>query len=111
MAHEIPQPVPGWKLLLAAHNKMYTIGKGILSKSKADIMASEGPKALGARRDLLSILLKANLSTSIPETQRLSDTEVIARELCPSVKCSILDNFTQRSQPFFLQATRPLVQR
>ncbi|KAJ6566197.1 cytochrome P450 [Mycena capillaripes] len=74
----IPQPVPGWKLLLAAHNKMYTIGKGILSKSKADIMATEGPKTLGTRRDLLSMLLKANLSTNIPETQRLSDAEVIA---------------------------------
>jgi cytochrome P450 len=72
-------PVPGRKLLLAAHNKMYTIGKGILSKTKADIMASEGPKILGARRDLLAILLKANLSTSIPETQRLSDAEVIAQ--------------------------------
>ncbi|KAJ7343735.1 cytochrome P450 [Mycena albidolilacea] len=72
-------PGPGWKVLLAARNKMYSIGKRIVSKSKADIKASKGEKTLGARRDLLSILLKANLSTAIPETQRLNEAEVIAQ--------------------------------
>jgi cytochrome P450 len=47
--------------------------------------ASIGEKTLGGRRDLLSILLKANMSTNIPETQRLTDAEVIARAcLCCS---------------------------
>ncbi|KAF7341386.1 Cytochrome P450 [Mycena venus] len=72
-------PGPGWNVLRAARNKMHSIGKQIVSKSKADIKASEGEKILGGRRDLLSILLKANLSTTIPETQRLSDTEAIAQ--------------------------------
>jgi hypothetical protein len=76
----VSQPGPGWKVLLAARNKMYSIGKRIVSKSKADIKASKGEKTLGARRDLLSILLKANLSTAIPETQRLNEAEVIARK-------------------------------
>ncbi|KAJ7714562.1 cytochrome P450 [Mycena olivaceomarginata] len=57
-------PGPGRNLLRAARNKMYIIGKQI--------------ESLIGKRDLLSILLKANLSTTIPETQRLNDTEVIS---------------------------------
>ncbi|KAJ7657193.1 cytochrome P450 [Mycena polygramma] len=72
-------PLPGWTVVLRARNKMYSIGSQIVSKSKADIKASEGVKTLGARRDLLSILLKANMSTQIPESQRLSEAEVIAQ--------------------------------
>ncbi|KAF7333878.1 Cytochrome P450 [Mycena venus] len=72
-------PGPGYNVLRAARNKMHSIGKQIVSKSKADIKASGGEKTLGGRRDLLSILLKANMSTTIPETQRLSDTEAIAQ--------------------------------
>ncbi|KAJ6461903.1 cytochrome P450 [Mycena vitilis] len=72
-------PVPGWTIVLSARNKMRAIGRQILSESKANIEASEGTKTLGARRDLLSILLKANLSKQIPESQRLSDAEVIGQ--------------------------------
>ncbi|KAJ7888861.1 cytochrome P450 [Mycena olivaceomarginata] len=71
-------PGPGRNLLRAARNKMYIIGKQIVSKSKADIKAADGEESLIGKRDLLSILLKANLSTTIPETQRLNDTEVIS---------------------------------
>jgi hypothetical protein len=46
--------------------------------------ASIGEKTLGGGRDLLSILLKANMSTNIPETQRLSDAEVIS--LCIEIR-------------------------
>ncbi|KAJ7606355.1 cytochrome P450, partial [Mycena polygramma] len=72
-------PVPGWTIVLSARNKMRAIGSQILSESKANINSSEGTKTLGARRDLLSILLKANLSKQIPESQRLSDAEVIGQ--------------------------------
>ncbi|KAJ7735560.1 cytochrome P450 [Mycena maculata] len=58
---------------------MFSIGSQIVSKSKADIKASEGEKTLGGKRDLLSALLRVNMSTTIPETQRLNDTEVIAQ--------------------------------
>jgi len=71
-------PGPGRNLLRAARNKMYIIGKQIVSRSKADIRATEGEKSLVGKRDLLSTLLKANLSTTLPETQRLNDSEVIS---------------------------------
>jgi hypothetical protein len=65
---------------------MYIIGKQIVSKSKADIKATEGEKSLVGKRDLLSTLLKSNLSTTIPETQRLNDIEVISGECIPFIK-------------------------
>ncbi|KAJ7480948.1 cytochrome P450 [Mycena latifolia] len=50
-----------------------------LSQSKAAVKASGSGKALGGRRDLLSVLLKANLSSDIPDSQRLTDEEVLGQ--------------------------------
>ncbi|KAJ7115674.1 cytochrome P450 [Mycena epipterygia] len=72
-------PMPGSKVTATARNKMYSIGAQLVSKSKADILAADGDKTLSGKRDLLSILLKANLATNIPENQRLSEAEVIAQ--------------------------------
>ncbi|KAF7369540.1 hypothetical protein MVEN_00283900 [Mycena venus] len=72
-------PIPGRNLIRAARDKMYRIGSQIVSDSKADIRASAGEKELGAKRDLLSVLLKANMSPNIPATQRLNDTEVLSQ--------------------------------
>ncbi|KAJ7926789.1 cytochrome P450, partial [Mycena leptocephala] len=71
-------PLPGRKVLVAARSKMFSIGRQIVSESKVNMKASNGEKNLGGGRDLLSILLKANMSTNIPEAQRLSDAEVVA---------------------------------
>ncbi|KAJ7801588.1 cytochrome P450 [Mycena olivaceomarginata] len=70
-------PLPGKSLFLAARTEMFSIGHRILASSKADIVASEGEKNLGGKRDLLSTLLKANLSPDVPANQRLSDRELI----------------------------------
>ncbi|KAJ7242395.1 cytochrome P450 [Mycena haematopus] len=69
-------PLPGKSLLLAARTKMYSIGNQILASSKAAI---ESEKDFEGKRDLLSALLKANLSTEIPASQRLSDRELISQ--------------------------------
>ncbi|KAJ7835654.1 hypothetical protein B0H14DRAFT_2590125 [Mycena olivaceomarginata] len=45
------QPLPGKILFLAARTEMFSIGHRILASSKADIMASEGEKNLGGKRD------------------------------------------------------------
>ncbi|KAJ7473959.1 cytochrome P450 [Mycena latifolia] len=75
------KPVPGTKALAAARNKLFSIGIQIVSESKASIKGNEDEeeKALSGRRDLLVMLLKANLSANIPENQRLTDAEVIAQ--------------------------------
>ncbi|KAJ7272392.1 cytochrome P450 [Mycena rebaudengoi] len=73
-------PLPGVRALNYAHGKMMAIGQQLVEKSKAALKASQDDKLLSSgQRDLLSLLLKANLSTDIPDHQRLSDTEVISQ--------------------------------
>ncbi|KAJ6467733.1 cytochrome P450 [Mycena sanguinolenta] len=72
-------PAPGRNLAHAARATMFRIGKQIVNQSKADIKASKGEKDLGKQRDLLSTLLKANLSAVIPDSQRLDDAEVVGQ--------------------------------
>lgn len=59
---------------------MDRIGKQLLRESK-EAIAREGKDETFKRRDLLSLLLKANMSTNIAESQRMSDADVLAREL------------------------------
>ncbi|KAF7338939.1 Cytochrome P450 [Mycena venus] len=72
-------PFPGRKALADAHSTMFSVAAQIVSESKEAILAAEGEKALDSKRDLLSVLLKANLSTSVPENQRLTETEVVSQ--------------------------------
>lgn len=67
---------------------MDRIGSQLLSESKA-ALASEGKDERFKRRDLLSLLLKANMSTDVPESQRMTEQDVLAREFClQSAKCN-----------------------
>ena len=63
------------------------VGMQIIQEKKAEIMkAATGEKGAAdalASRDLLTLLLKANMSTDIPENQRMSDEDVLAREFIP----------------------------
>ncbi|KAJ7120752.1 cytochrome P450 [Mycena crocata] len=72
-------PLPGGKASRDARIKMDTIGAQIVADRKAEIKASEGEKGVPSGRDLLSVLLKANMSADLPESQRLSDSEVIGQ--------------------------------
>ncbi|KAJ7735832.1 cytochrome P450 [Mycena maculata] len=72
-------PLPGKKLFESARRRMYTIGHGILMRSKAALKASDAGKTLSGKRDLLSVLLKANLSADVPENQRLTDQELVSQ--------------------------------
>ncbi len=64
----------------AAQATMSRIGYNVLNESKTFLEASGGEKGNeGRSRDLLSLLLRANMSTDIPESQRMSDEDVIAR--------------------------------
>ncbi|KAF7308128.1 Cytochrome P450 [Mycena chlorophos] len=76
-------PLPGWLTLLTARLKLDRIGAEIVRKSK-DLIRRRGANKKsaaisGAQRDILSVLLKANLSEGIPESQRMSDAEVVAQ--------------------------------
>ncbi|KAJ7776946.1 cytochrome P450 [Mycena maculata] len=72
-------PVPGNKAAVAAREKMDDIAGRIVSETKGTIKALAGEKNLNGRKDLLSVLLKSNLSTDLPENQRMSDAEVVSQ--------------------------------
>ena len=63
---------------------MDRIGNQLLKESKTALAGANGEKDdRFQKRDLLSLLLKANLSTDIPESQRMNDRDVLARKsLC-----------------------------
>ncbi|OJA09059.1 hypothetical protein AZE42_04725 [Rhizopogon vesiculosus] len=66
-----------------AQNTMNRIGRQLLSDAKAAIMSSYGggliEKSSLQGRDLLSLLVRANMATDIPESQRISDEDVLAQ--------------------------------
>ncbi|KAJ7884436.1 cytochrome P450 [Mycena leptocephala] len=72
-------PLPGQKVVKNAKAKMYDIGHELLLDGKAAVKAAGGDKDLSSRRDLFSLLLKANTAADVPGKSRLSDEEVIAQ--------------------------------
>ncbi|KAF8638899.1 hypothetical protein AX17_001950 [Amanita inopinata Kibby_2008] len=67
-----------------AMQTMARIGRQILNDSKAALMAhtaADTPlkKDLWSGRDLLSLLVRANMATDLPDAQRMSDEDVLAQ--------------------------------
>lgn len=58
---------------------MRRIGLGLLRDSRQKIAEGHSADSAGSR-DLLSLLVRANMSKDIPESQRLSEEDVLARK-------------------------------
>ena len=61
---------------------MTRIGHGLLEESRAMVMSEKSSslaKDSWKGRDLLSLLVRANMATDLPSTQRMSDEDVVAR--------------------------------
>jgi cytochrome P450 len=59
---------------------MFHVGQELVEQTKLAFLNETADEPLsGRRRDLLSLLIKANTASGIPENQRLSDEEVIGR--------------------------------
>ncbi|KAF7358392.1 hypothetical protein MVEN_00889300 [Mycena venus] len=65
-------------LARASQDTMGRIGREIIRNSK-DEMAGSGTFEMGRGRDLLSLLVRANTASDVPESQRLSEEEVLAQ--------------------------------
>ncbi|KAK7678026.1 hypothetical protein QCA50_018966 [Cerrena zonata] len=69
----------------AAQGVMRRIGLQLIADKKAAILSEKAQQGGGVEkrdlegRDLLTLLLKANMATDIPESQRLSDEDVLAQ--------------------------------
>jgi hypothetical protein len=73
---------------------MNRIGKQLLRDSKAAILADGGgneklEKSSWPGRDLLSLLLRANMSTDLPPNQRMTEEDVLAREYSRNCRSSV----------------------
>jgi hypothetical protein len=95
---------------------MHQIGEQLLRESKAAIGAGVNDEAAGSiekddlrGRDLLSLLVRANVATDIPESQRLSDDDAVARKLRYFVgeEYAHQRHAAQRYPRFWLQDTKP----
>jgi len=59
-----------------AQKTMSRIGNQLLRESKA---SAGGSNVKGSGRDLLSLLVRSNMATDLPESQRLTDQDVLAQ--------------------------------
>ena len=65
---------------------MRRIGLQLIAEKKKAILAESLEKGRGierkdlTQRDLLTLLIRANMATDVPESQRLTDDEVLARK-------------------------------
>ena len=59
---------------------MLRIGADLLEQRKRGVFkTAKNEKTADPPKDLLTVLMKANQDTDLPETQRMSDEEVVAR--------------------------------
>ncbi|KAF7300851.1 Bifunctional P-450/NADPH-P450 reductase [Mycena kentingensis (nom. inval.)] len=73
-------PVPGQWMFARAKATMFRISRDIFLTSKAHTTAEEQKKEYSeGKRDILSILLKANMSEDVGPSYRLTDDEVVAQ--------------------------------
>lgn len=85
---------------------MTEIGGQLLRKAKT-IAIGEIEQNRARGRDLLSLLVKANMATDVLESQRLSDKDVIARASpIACVQCGVTMCVLQRCLRFLLRVTR-----
>ncbi|KAJ7485126.1 cytochrome P450 [Mycena galericulata] len=75
----LPMPNRDAKVFFAAQKRLFEIGANLVAESKAYIEAAGGEKNAGSRQDLLSLLMRANLATDLPDNERLTDQAVIAQ--------------------------------
>ncbi|KAF7305283.1 hypothetical protein HMN09_00779400 [Mycena chlorophos] len=78
-------PLPGGSAISAARGRMEDIGRRIVEQSKTVLARQDSDKVQTGMargpRDLLSLLLKANMSPDLPENQKLSEDEVLGQIL------------------------------
>ncbi|KAJ7609472.1 cytochrome P450 [Roridomyces roridus] len=74
-------PVPGSQVMSQARAVMRAISGQIISTGKAEVVAADSKEETPfmSKRDVISLLLKSNLSADVPETHRMSDRDMAAQ--------------------------------
>lgn len=71
---------------------MAGIGKNLVSRTRAEVGDGKTVSADQSvdRRDLLSLLMRYNLSPTLPEAHKLTDQEVISRAFATTSRLGLL---------------------
>lgn len=86
IASLVDQPDERAQNLAKAQEVMNRIARKLIADKKQAILTDSSEESGSVERkdvhgrDLLTLLIKANMASDIPEDQRLSDDEVLARE-------------------------------
>ena len=81
------QPTDRKRAIACMHKCIRSIGQNVISQKKAEILSSSKIDSKGRvekkniqGRDLLSLLMKANMATDIPDHARMTDEDIQARK-------------------------------
>jgi hypothetical protein len=81
------QPTDRTRAIACMHKYIRSIGQSVISQKKAEILSSSEIDSKGRvekkniqGRDLLSLLMKANMATDIPDHARMTDEDILARK-------------------------------
>jgi hypothetical protein len=81
------QPTDRGRAIASMHKSLRSIGQSMISQKKAEILVTTeiGGKGRVEKsniqgRDLLSLLIKANMATDIPDRARMTDEDILERE-------------------------------
>ena len=81
------QPTERNRAIASLHKSTRSIGRNMISQKKAEILSSSEIDSKGRvekkniqGRDLLSLLMKANMATDIPDHARMTDNDILARK-------------------------------
>ncbi|KAJ2916536.1 hypothetical protein MD484_g3882, partial [Candolleomyces efflorescens] len=73
-------PKRGDPIVEGAHNIMESIGRELIATGKRQILGSNNADRKSLKnKDLLTILLRANMATDLPDDQRMTDAEILAQ--------------------------------
>ena len=74
-------------MLSSTLKALRSFGEGLISQKKAELLATTECNPKGGvekktvqGRDLLSLLIKANMAIDLPDNARMTDEEVLSRE-------------------------------
>ncbi|KAH0833995.1 cytochrome P450 [Lanmaoa asiatica] len=98
-----------------AQHTMDRVGKELISNAKAAARASATEKGEVTKdslhgRDVLSLLVKANMASDVPESQRLSDEEMLARTFPPILGFEYQCNTTATTWALYQLTNAPGIQ-
>jgi hypothetical protein len=81
------QPTDRTRAIACMHKCIRSIGQNVISRKKVEILSSSEIDSTGRvekkdiqGRDLLSLLMKANMATDIPDHARMTNEDILARK-------------------------------